>query len=85
MGNVANVISLLQVREEFYGFWLAHHSPFATGISPHADKYCVCDPGPVTPDCKAPQLDHWCMGQWLDVDPGLNTENDTGKHAFAND
>jgi hypothetical protein len=56
-----------------------------SGISPHADKYCVCDPGPVTPDCKAPQLDHWCMGQWLDVDPGLNSENDTGKHAFAND
>jgi hypothetical protein len=25
------------------------------------------------------------MGQWLDVDPGLNSENDTGKHAFAND
>jgi hypothetical protein len=53
------------------------------GITPHADKYCVCDPGPVTPDCKAPQLDHWCMGQWLDVDPGLNSENDTAKGAFA--
>ena len=22
------------------------------GVTPHADKYCVCDPGPVTPDCK---------------------------------
>jgi hypothetical protein len=53
------------------------------GITPHADKYCVCDPGPVTPDCKAPQPDHWCMGQWLDVDPGLNTENDAAKGAFA--
>jgi hypothetical protein len=53
------------------------------GITPHADKYCVCDPGPVTPDCKAPQLDHWCMGQWLDVDSGLNSENDAGKNAFA--
>ena len=31
------------------------------------------------------QLDHWCMGQWLAVDPGLNTENDTAKSAFAND
>lgn len=53
------------------------------GVTPHADKYCVCDPGPVTPDCKAPQLDHWCLGQWLDVDPGLNSENDAGKDAFA--
>jgi hypothetical protein len=53
------------------------------GITPHADKYCVCDPGPVTPDCKAPQLDHWCMGQWLDVDPGLNSDNDDGKNLFA--
>jgi hypothetical protein len=53
------------------------------GITPHADKYCVCDPDPVTPDCKAPQLDHWCMGQWLAVDPGLNSENDVGKGAFA--
>ncbi len=55
----------------------------APGIVPHADKYCVCDPGPITPDCKAPQLDHWCMGQWLDVDPGLNSENDAGKNLFA--
>ncbi len=52
------------------------------GITPHADK-CVCDPGPVTPDCKAPQLDHWCMGSWLDVDSGLNSENDDGKAVFA--
>src|SRR5271166_4263140 len=43
------------------------------GVTPHADKYCVCDPGPVTPDCKAPRLDHWCMGSWLDVDTGLNS------------
>jgi hypothetical protein len=55
------------------------------GITPHADKYCVCDPGPVTPDCKAPQLDHWCMGQWLDVDPGLNSENDAGRNTFVKD
>jgi hypothetical protein len=52
-------------------------------VTAQADKYCVCDPGPVTPDCKAPQLDHWCMGQWLDVDNGLNSENDTAKGAFA--
>jgi hypothetical protein len=53
------------------------------GITPHTDKYCVCDPGPVTPDCKAPQLDHWCMGSWLDVDTGLNSENDRGMNSFA--
>ncbi len=52
-------------------------------ITPHADKYCVCDPGPVTPDCKAPQLDHWCMGSWLDVDPGLNSQNDIPSDALA--
>ncbi len=53
------------------------------GITPHADKYCVCDPGPVTSDCQAPRLDHWCMGSWLDVDPGLNSENDTGRDPYA--
>ena len=53
------------------------------GITPHADKYCVCDPGPVTPNCQAPQLDHWCMGSWLDVDTGLNSENDVGRGHFA--
>ncbi|MBV8615202.1 MAG: hypothetical protein JOY66_15755 [Acetobacteraceae bacterium] len=53
------------------------------GVTPHADKYCVCDPGPVTPDCKAPQLDHWCMGQWLDVDSGVNSENDVPNDRFA--
>jgi hypothetical protein len=52
-----------------------------SGITPHADKYCVCDPGPVTPDCKAPQLGHWCMGSWLAVDPGLNSENDNDRFA----
>jgi hypothetical protein len=53
------------------------------GITPHADKYCVCDPGPVTPNCQAPRLDHWCLGSWLDVDTGLNSENDIGKGHFA--
>jgi hypothetical protein len=42
------------------------------GITPGSDKYCVCDPGPVTPDCTAPQIDHWCLGFWADVVPGLN-------------
>ena len=31
------------------------------GITPHADRYCVCDPGPITPDCKAPG---WIIGAW---------------------
>jgi hypothetical protein len=52
-------------------------------ITPHADKYCVCDPGPVTADCTAPQLGHWCLGSWLDVDTGQNSENDLGKGHFA--
>jgi hypothetical protein len=54
-----------------------------SGVTPHADTYCVCDLGPVTPDCKAPQLDHWCMGQWLAVDPGLNSKNDIANDRFA--
>jgi hypothetical protein len=45
------------------------------GIAPYSDKYCVCDPGPVTPDCKAPRLDHWCLGEWLDVTRELNSRN----------
>jgi len=53
------------------------------GITPYSDKYCVCDPGPTTPDCKAPRLDHWCMGSWLDVTPGENSQNDTRKNHFA--
>jgi len=56
-----------------------------SGVTPHADKYCVCDPGPVTPDCKAPRLDHWCMGSWLDVDTGLNSESDMSKTLFADE
>ena len=54
-----------------------------SGITVHADKYCVCDPGPVTPDCKAPQLDHWCLGSWVDVVPGLNSMNDIANDRFA--
>ncbi len=54
-----------------------------SGVTPHADKYCVCDPGPVTPDCQAPRLDHWCLGSWLDVDPGLNSKNDVANDRFA--
>ena len=53
------------------------------GITPHADKYCVCDPGPVTADCTATQLGHWCLGSWLDVDTGQNSENDAGNGHFA--
>jgi hypothetical protein len=44
-----------------------------SGVTPRADKYCVCDPGPVTPDCTAPQLGSWCLGYWADVVPGENS------------
>jgi hypothetical protein len=53
------------------------------GITPRSDTYCVCDPGPVTPDCKAPQLGHWCLGYWADVVPGLNTHNNASRFHFA--
>ena len=52
-------------------------------VAPCNDKYCVCDPGPVTSDCKAPQLDHWCLGQWLDVTRDLNSRNDAIEDRFA--
>ena len=52
-------------------------------VTPRSDKYCVCDPGPVTADCKAPQLNHWCLGDWVDVTPGLNLQNDVHRNRFA--
>ena len=42
------------------------------GVSLAGATYCVCDPGPVTTDCKEPRLGYWCLGRWLDVVPGLN-------------
>jgi hypothetical protein len=42
------------------------------GVTPGIDKYCVCDPGPVTPDCTAPQVGYWCSGFWADVVAGPN-------------
>ncbi len=55
----------------------------APGLVPHVDTYCVCDPGPVTPDCKQPRLDLWCSGSWSEVQPGVNTQNDIANHRFA--
>src|SRR5271154_323160 len=50
------------------------------GVTPHADKYCVCDPGPVTPDCKAPLLlVCGCVASWLAAPPGLIPKNNRGK------
>lgn len=43
------------------------------GVTPRADKYCVCDPGPVSADCTAPQVGSWCLGYWADVVPGENS------------
>ena len=55
------------------------------GVTPLVDKYCVCDPGPVTPDCKAPQLGYWCLGHWSKVKrpPEMNSENDAIEGRFA--
>ena len=54
------------------------------GLVPYQAKYCVCDPGPVTPDCRTPRMDHWCLGQWLAVVPGVNSQID-GDRQFARD
>ena len=55
------------------------------GVTPLVDKYCVCDPGPVTPDCKAPQLGKWCLGHWSKIKrpPEMNSENDAIEDRFA--
>jgi hypothetical protein len=53
------------------------------GVTPRRDKYCVCDPGPVTADCKAPQLGHWCLGYWADVVPGQNSQHKSIWFHFA--
>ncbi|HTR14165.1 MAG TPA: hypothetical protein VMI72_13170 [Roseiarcus sp.] len=53
------------------------------GVLPHLSTYCVCDPGPVTPDCRQPRLDMWCLGSWTEVYPGVNSENDFDRHLFA--
>jgi hypothetical protein len=55
------------------------------GVTPLVDKYCVCDPGPVTRDCKAPQLGSWCLGDWSKVKrpPEMNSENGGIEDRFA--
>jgi hypothetical protein len=54
-----------------------------SGVTPRSDTYCVCDPGPVTPDCKQPRLDFWCLGSWAPVQRGVNSENAIDRHLFA--
>jgi hypothetical protein len=54
------------------------------GLTPRADTYCVCDPGPVARDCKQPRPDLWCLGSWQLVQPGVNSENSVGKVLLAN-
>jgi hypothetical protein len=55
------------------------------GVTPLVDKHCVCDPGPVTSDCKAPQLGYWCLGHWSKVKrpPEFNSRNDAIEGRFA--
>ena len=43
----------------------------APGVTPHADKYCVCDPGPVTLTARRPS---WIIGAWA---PGLTSMPDS--------
>src|SRR5271157_5704008 len=52
------------------------------GLVPYRTTYCVCDPGPVTPDCTAPQPDQWCLGRWMAVVPGVNAQIDA-EYPFA--
>jgi hypothetical protein len=42
-------------------------------VTPEVDTYCVCDPGPVTPDCKEPTVGKWCLGSWARVRAGVNS------------
>jgi hypothetical protein len=37
----------------------------------------------VTPDCKQPRLDFWCLGSWQMVQPGVNSENGNPEKRFA--
>jgi hypothetical protein len=53
------------------------------GLTPRVDTYCICDPGPVTPDCKQPRLDLWCLGSWQMVQPGVNSESNSPEKRFA--
>jgi hypothetical protein len=53
------------------------------GVTPRADKYCVCDPGPVNETCTAPEVGKWCLGYWQDVVPGLNSRLEVGGFAVA--
>ena len=88
MGCSADFVTKLPVRGAARGFANRFRVAFGGakgGVGDYSARrqYCVCDPGPVTPNCQAPRLDHWCLGAWLDVDTGLNSENDIGKGHFA--
>jgi hypothetical protein len=54
-----------------------------SGLVPWTDTYCVCDPTPVTDDCRPPVLDNWCFGSWEPVKPGVNAQTDYGGNHFA--
>ena len=53
------------------------------GVTPRADKYCVCDPGPVNETCTAPEVGKWCLGYWQDVVPGINSRLEVGGFSVA--
>jgi hypothetical protein len=53
------------------------------GVEPRVSLYCVCDPGPVTPDCKEPRVGFWCLGTWAPVLPGVNSGDLGTNNRFA--
>jgi hypothetical protein len=70
-GHVCQFVVRTGVAPISFGLSSGERNELA-GITPGIDKYCVCDPGPVTSDCTAPRIDHWCLGFWADVVPGPN-------------
>jgi len=61
----------------------AGHKKSVPGVDPRVSVYCVCDPGPVTPDCKDPRVGFWCLGSWAPVLPGVNSGDLGTNNRFA--
>ena len=61
----------------------AGHKKRVGGVEPSVSVYCVCDPGPVTPDCKEPQVGKWCLGTWSPVMKGVNSGDLGSNNRFA--
>ena len=59
------------------------HKKRVPGVDPRVSVYCVCDPGPVTPDCKEARVGFWCLGSWAPVQPGVNSGDLGTNNRFA--